>query len=101
MIKYNKLVRDKIIEIIQSKGEKAKFHIADEAEYKEKLFDKLKEETDELIKDPSISEVADVLEVVDAICKHLGFSEEEVREIKEKKASDRGGFEKKIILEES
>lgn len=101
MTKYNKLVRDKVIKIIESNGDKAKWHTATEAEYEEKLFDKLREEVDELIEDKSIGEVADVLEVVDAICSHLGFSKEEVKKIKENKALDRGGFDKKIILEES
>ncbi len=40
MTKHNKLVRDKIIDIIKSKGDEAKWHVAGGAEYKEKLFDK-------------------------------------------------------------
>ena len=98
---YNKLVRDKIVEIIEEKGEKAVFHIADEAEYWEKLQEKLKEEVDEFIKDSSIGEIADILEVIDAICEFKNFDKTELEIVKNKKSEDRGKFKKRIILEES
>lgn len=98
---YDKLVRDKIIQIIEAKGEKATFHIAEEGEYKEKLFEKLKEETLELIQDESIGEVADVLEVLDAIMEMKGWTWEEAKAVQKKKREERGGLSKRIILEES
>lgn len=98
---YNKLVRDRIPEIIEKKGEKAVFHIADEAEYWEKLQEKLKEEVDEFIKDSSIGEIADIFEVVDAICDFKNFDKLELENIKNRKAENRGKFKKRIILEES
>jgi len=101
-MKYNKLVRDNIIQIIQSKGQTASFHIAGtDEEYWMKLKEKLLEEVNELLQDESMGEVADVLEVLEAMCAYKGFSKLEVEEVKNKKLEERGGFEKRIILEES
>lgn len=101
-MKYNKLVRDNIIKIIESKGQTASFHIAKtDEEYWLKLREKLLEEVSELLQDESIGEVADVLEVVDAMCMYKGFSKEDVEVVKKRKKDERGGFEKRIILEES
>lgn len=98
---YNKLVRDKIIERIEAKGEKAVFHIADEAEYWAKLKEKLREEVEEFLTAENIEELADIAEVVDAVMACKGFSKEALRAEQEKKARERGGFAKRIILDES
>lgn len=100
-MKYNKLVRDKIIEIIEGKGEKAVFHIADKEEYWQKLKEKLREEVGEFAQDSSIGEIADILEVIDAICAYKNFDKAELEKVKNKKAEERGRFEKRIILDES
>jgi predicted house-cleaning noncanonical NTP pyrophosphatase (MazG superfamily) len=96
---YNKLVRDKIPEIIRDKGENPITHIATEEEYSKKLKEKLKEEVDEFLEENSAEELADVLEVVEEIKKLKEFSEEDIGDIKQKKKDARGGFEEKIILE--
>ena len=100
-MQYNKLVRDKVVDIIKAKGETAVFHVAEDAEYWEKLKAKLLEEYAEFQADESIGEVADVLEVLEAIAKYKGYSMEEVHAVKAKKLADRGGFDKRIILEEA
>ena len=100
-MKYNKLVRDKIPEIIIKKGGTPVTHIADEKEYWEKLKEKLLEEFEEFKKDESAEEFADMMEVLDAIADYKNFDKMEVQRIKEKKAGERGKFKDRIILDES
>jgi predicted house-cleaning noncanonical NTP pyrophosphatase (MazG superfamily) len=98
-IVYNKLVRDKILEIIESSGKDFKYHIADEKEYENLLVKKLQEEVEEFTENPCVEEIADILEVIESLIDILGYSKEEVLEIKEKKKNDRGAFNKGIVLE--
>jgi len=101
-MKYNKLIRDKALEYIKQKGGVPIFHIANSDEYWQKLKEKLLEEVGEYLNDDtSIREIADILEVIDAICEYRNFDQEEVRIIKEKKAQELGKFKEKIILDES
>ncbi len=100
-MKYDKLIRDNIPEIISQKGGRAVTHVASEEEYRQKLIAKLREETEEFAQSESIEEMADILEVIDAIILYKGFGRNELQTIKEAKAQERGRFEKRIILEES
>jgi len=100
-MKYNKLVRDKIPEYIIKKGGVPITHIASEAEYWQKLKEKLLEEVKEFTDSETIEEIADILEVIDAICKYKKFNKKKLETIKTKKVKERGAFKKRIILEES
>ncbi len=100
-MKYNKLVRDNIPEYIESKGEDALYHIADDAEYWMKLKEKLSEEVKEFTKDETAEELADLLEVIHAIARHKGFDQKEIEKIRKKKLKEKGGFKNRIILDES
>lgn len=100
-MKYNKLVRDKIPEIIIKKKGKPVTHTADEKEYWEKLKNKLVEETAEYRKNDKEEELADVLEVLYAIFDYKKIDRVRLETIRIEKANKRGGFKKKIILEES
>ena len=99
-MKYNKLVRDKIPQIIKEKGKIPKTHIADEKEYWDKLKIKLREEVDEFIKDSNKDEMADIFEVITAINSLKGWNIEEIIKTQKKKRKERGGFRDKIILDE-
>lgn len=99
-IKYHKLVRDKIPELIEKEGKESVCFILSDEEYLEFLDRKLSEELEEYLKDKSMEELADLLEVMMAVAKARGSSIEEIERIRQQKADKRGGFEKKILLEE-
>lgn len=100
-MKYNKLVRDKIPQIIKENGETPIFHVALDEEYKTELHLKLAEEVQEFLQDENIEELADVLEVVYALAHLHGFSFEEIEKRRQQKAEKRGAFLERIILEET
>jgi len=95
---YNKLVRDKIPEIIASNGGKAEFRVLSDDEYRTFLEAKLDEEVAEFHMDNNVEELADILEVVYALASANGCTREKLLEVYQKKHDDRGGFEKKILL---
>ena len=96
---HNKLVRDKIPEIIENSGKCAVIRTLSRDEYLEMLDRKLTEELNEYLSDKSMEEIADLLEVIHAVVKARGSSMEEVEKIRLQKKEKRGGFEKKIFLE--
>jgi predicted house-cleaning noncanonical NTP pyrophosphatase (MazG superfamily) len=96
---YNKLVRDRIPEIIAGDGKKAKTRILNDKEYRRELIKKLEEETKELAKYPSAEELADIKELVIAIRESLKIHAGTLEDIRRKKASERGRFKNKIFLE--
>lgn len=96
---YNKLVRDKIIDIIKSNGEEPLYHILDEEEYLKELHKKLFEEANEFVEEDSLEEMADLLEVLYSIAKVKNIDLEEVERIRLQKHAKRGGFDKRIYLE--
>jgi len=100
-MRYDKLVRDKIPEHIKSRGGTPVIHIADDLEYWAKLKAKLLEEFQEFSESETIEEMADIREVLEAICDFKGFDRQELESVRAKKALERGAFKKKIILEES
>lgn len=95
---YNKLVRDKIPEIIEADGKTCKTRILSDEEYIAALEAKLNEEVAEYQADKNLEEMADVLEVLQAICIARGYSLNDLEEMKAKKANERGGFKKKMFL---
>lgn len=96
---YNKLIRDKIPEIISAANKSFDTHIATEEEYTNGLEAKLNEEVSEYLQDQNLEELADIMEVIFALAKNLGYSEEELIQKRNEKREERGGFDNKIILE--
>jgi predicted house-cleaning noncanonical NTP pyrophosphatase (MazG superfamily) len=95
---YNKLVRDKIPEIIEKNNKECKFHIASEDEYISQLYSKVIEELNEFKANPCEEELADILEVLSAIGKYYNLEEDSVQRIRHNKNEERGKFDKRIIL---
>lgn len=100
-ITYNKLVRDRIPEIIVKSGNKCVTEILSDEEYIEMLDKKLDEELAEYHTDKNIEELADLLEVIYACAQARGFSLEELENVRTDKADKRGAFKGKILLKET
>ena len=94
---YNKLVRDRIPEIIAKNGQIAEVNVLSNEEYLLHLETKLDEEVGEYHRDKNLEELADILEVVYALADEIG-SREELMAIYHKKHEARGGFEKRYFL---
>lgn len=99
-IRYSKLVRDRIPEIIEASGRRCVCSILSDEEYLAKLDEKLNEELAEYQESKSLEELADLLEVMRAVAAARSSSMDEVESIRRDKAAKRGGFEKKILLTE-
>ncbi len=95
---HNKLVRDKIPNIIEDNGKRAVTHILSDEEYIVALETKLNEEVAEFQVDKNLEEMADILEVIQAICVARGYNLEQLEEKRKEKAEERGGFKSKIFL---
>ena len=97
---YNKLVRDRIPEIIESSGKTCTIETLADEKYIAMLDAKLTEELAEYHESKSLEELADLLEVMGAVVKARGYTWDELTTIRKKKREERGGFEKRILLKE-
>ena len=100
MRSYNKLVRDRIPEILEKLGKKFTYHVANRDEYENKLWEKLTEEVEEFREAPCQEEMADILEVINALISFYGIDPYELETTRQAKAGHRGIFEEAFILEE-
>lgn len=100
-ILYDKLVRDKIPELIESCDDVAITYTADMFEYKERLRAKLVEEVLEYLESGEIEELADILEVIHSLTALNGTPREQLQLIQTKKRDERGGFDNRTILKET
>ncbi|NNU78384.1 nucleoside triphosphate pyrophosphohydrolase [Clostridium estertheticum] len=96
---YNKLIRDKIPEIIKAAGKNFDVHYAKKEEVLPLLETKLNEEVSEYLEAKNLEELADVMEVLFGLANALGYSEEDLINKRNEKKEERGGFEKGIVLE--
>lgn len=96
MASYNKLVRDKIPQILDAKGVKYEKRVALATEMKGELAKKLEEEAGEFAEVNSAEELADVIEVIEALKALPEFVH--VERVRMKKRLERGGFDEGIIL---
>jgi len=97
---YNKLVRDRIPDIIAESGKQPVVEILDMKSYKAFLDAKLAEELKEYILSDSVEELADMAEVIIAILEYKSVSHDEFDEIRNDKNNKRGKFERRLLLKE-
>lgn len=97
---YNKLVRDKIPDIIRRGGKEPVTHVAKNQDAFLALLDaKLREEVEEYLQTPCVEELADILEVLEAIVATRGIPQAELRRAKNAKALRNGTFHGRVVLE--
>ncbi|MCF7835162.1 nucleoside triphosphate pyrophosphohydrolase [Candidatus Gracilibacteria bacterium] len=100
-MEYNKLVRDKIPEIIIENGSTPITHIATGEEIFEMLKLKLTEEMKEYLESNDPEELADILEVIYSLAQYQNITIQEIEKIRLEKKEKRGGFSQNIILEKT
>jgi predicted house-cleaning noncanonical NTP pyrophosphatase (MazG superfamily) len=101
---HNKLVRDKIPEVLQRKGVAFAIHRLDQAQYRLALLEKLVEEAQEARekvgdKERLLLELSDVQEVLAAIIKEFGLDKAALDRLQRERWETRGGFEERLFLE--
>ena len=100
---YNKLVRDKIPEIIEADGRTPLWRTLKKAEYKKALCEKLVEEVKEVNKAKEkkelMKEIGDVEEVIQALIETFNLERKGITKLRNKRKRERGGFSKQIWLE--
>lgn len=96
---YNKLVRDRIIEIIECSGKNYSSRILiRDTEYAEALQQKLREEVEEFLEEPCAEEAADILEVLECLMKQYKINQIEAAQAKETKKAEKGSFKHRVFL---
>ena len=95
---YNKLVHDKIPDLIAAGRSIPTTETLDDAAYFQALNLKLQEEVAEYLDGFSVEEIADILEVIRAIIDYKAISYDDVERIRKVKYDERGGFSKKSDL---
>jgi predicted house-cleaning noncanonical NTP pyrophosphatase (MazG superfamily) len=95
---YNKLVRDKIPELISANDQEGDFYILPEQDYENEVILKLQEESGEYLESKNPEELADILEVLMELCRIRNIPFSEIEAIRQKKLTERGGFSKRIFL---
>ncbi len=95
---YNKLIRDKNVEIMENLGHNVEYEILDDERYNVELDKKLKEEVNEYLADYSVEEMADVMEVIYAMLDYRGITMEEVEKARIEKRNRKGAFKNKVFL---
>ena len=94
----NKLVRDNIPLICRRNGQTPETRILDDESYTSALKAKLSEEVAEYLSDCNLEELADIMEVMEALAENQGSSLDEIMGIKQQKHKTNGAFREKIYL---
>ena len=98
--KVDKLIRDGLPEMMRRQGLSVFIRRLDEAEFVQRLKDKLVEEAGEAhsaaSRDALVEELADLREVVLALLAATGISEAEVEDVRTRKRAERGGFDYRV-----
>ncbi|MGE1008772.1 nucleoside triphosphate pyrophosphohydrolase [Bacillus cereus] len=98
----NKLIRNKIPQIIKTNGKTLTTRILPEEEYIKEICNKTEEELTKYLeattKEHKLEELSDLLELINALAEHEGTTLEEINNIRKKKAEEKGGFSDRVFL---
>lgn len=99
---YNKLVRDRIPEMIKMQGKVPNTRILEKDDYVTELRTKLLEETNEYLEAQSsaeaIEELADIMELLHALAEAHGVTVQHLEQVRAEKVEKRGGFKDRVYL---
>lgn len=95
LITYNKLVRDKIPEIIEASGKKCEIQVLNDEAYLEMLDKKLSEELKEYQESHEAEELADILEVIYTLAQAHGVSKESLKKQERQKRTSAGRLKRR------
>lgn len=98
---YDKLVRDRIPEIINREGRECGVEVMTDEDYRHALLEKVSEEAQEVssaAQDDLVTEIADLFEVIDAVIAAFHLDREAILAVQKQRQMERGGFEKRIKL---
>ena len=99
---FNKLVRDNTLKELESEGIEVKYEKLSKENLMQHLKNKLLEEVNEVLttnsNDELISEMVDVYDVLEAICKESRIEHSEIEEKRMEKNAKRGGFSSGIFI---
>jgi predicted house-cleaning noncanonical NTP pyrophosphatase (MazG superfamily) len=102
VVKYNKLIRDRIPEIIREAGWKPTIKTLRKSEFLAAIQRKVREEAKELVwakdKKGIIDEIIDIQELLDVLASEIRITKPEIKKFQDAKRKKRGGFEKKLFL---
>lgn len=103
VFKLNKLVRDKFVDIYKSTNQRPKHRILDAAEHRQRLIEKVVEETKELHRTPEegvVQELADIQQALDDLREMYHISLDQLQETMRVKAQKKGTFRRGVFIEE-
>lgn len=102
VVKYNKLIRDRIPEIVKKAGWKPTVRTLKKSEFLNAIKKKVLEEAGELIqtkdKKGIIDEIADIQELIDVLTSEIKLTESHIKKFQSAKREKRGGFKKRLFL---
>ena len=97
-VEYNKIVRDKIPQIIRDSGRTCEYKILGESEVKEALQEKLLEKAQIFLKRPSEDELSDIYELLDAIVETFEYEPLHIDYLKIQNKENKGTYSEKVFL---
>ena len=102
-VHYNKLIRDRIPGVMRFKGKQFSVRVLGQKEFGQELLKKLLEEAREVAHATSkaelTSELADVMDVIEEVCRIRRISKSTIKKQQKKHLETKGGFKKQYFLE--